>query len=234
LRLRDRKVLAAGRDFTKLQDYIVGRLSDDERRAFEDRLVRDPQLVRELEQSLRMREGLQQLRAQGYFAKAASRRRSFRFWLPALAAAGVAGLVLFLWVQLERGASPVLMASLESRSGADVAPFVTAHFTFVSMRGGLTPDLDLPSAGLIEIRATPNTRLTGPRYRVTLIRRDQGGSPEPVGVLAGLALSSDGYVHCFADASRLTQGSYLLRIAPDTTTPGIAEAFSFNLRAGPH
>jgi hypothetical protein len=224
-------VLAAGRDFVRMQDYIVGRLSDDERRAFEDRLLRDPQLVRELEQSLRMREGLQQLRAQGYFAKAASRGKSFWFWLPALAAAAIAGLALFLWVERESRASPVLMASLESRSAADVAPFVTAHFTFVAMRGGLTPDLELPSAGLIEFRAAPATRLTGPRYRVTLIRRDQGGSAEPIGALAGLALSSDGYVHCFADASRLTRGSYLLRIAPDTTTPGMAEAFLFNLRA---
>jgi hypothetical protein len=227
-------VLAVGRDFVRMQDYIVGRLSDDERRAFEDRLLRDPQLVRELEQSLRMREGLQQLRGQGCVAtaasrgKVASRGRSLRLWLPALAAAAIAGLALFLWVQ--RGASPVLTASLESGSGAHDAPFVTGPFTFVPMRGGLTPDVDLPSAGLIEFRAAPAMRLTGPRYRVTLMRRDPGGSDEPVGALAGLALSSDGYVHCFADASRLTQGSYLLRIAPDTTTNAIAE-FQFNLRA---
>jgi hypothetical protein len=222
-------VLAAGRDFVRMQDYIVGRMSDDERRAFEDHLVRDPQLVRELEQSLALREGLQQLRAQGYLARAASRGRSVRFWLPALAAAAIAGLALLLWVQ--RGASPVLMASLESRSRADVAPFVTAGFTFVSMRGGLTPDLDLPPRGLIEFRVAPAMRLTGARYRVTLVRRDPEGSAEPVGALAGLALSSDGYVHCFADASRLTQGSYLLRIAPDTTTAGIPETFQFNLSA---
>jgi hypothetical protein len=225
-------VLEPGGDFARMRDYIVGRLSDDERRAFEDRLVCDPELVRELERCLRMREGLQQLRAQGYFARVASRGRSFRFWLPALAAAVVAGLAIFPWVQREMGAPPVLMASLEPRSRADVAPLVAAHFTFVSVRGGLTPDLDLPSAGLIEIRAAPATRLTVPRYRVTLVRRDQGGSVEPVGALAGLALSSDGYVHFFADASRLSQGSYLLRIEPDTTTPAIAEAFPFNLRVG--
>ena len=58
----------AGSDFTTMQEFIVGRLSDDEHRAFEERLVREPALVRELEQSLQIREGFQQLRAQGYFA----------------------------------------------------------------------------------------------------------------------------------------------------------------------
>lgn len=223
---------AAGRDLTSLQDYIVGRLSDGERRAFEERLVRDPELVRELEHSLRLREGLQQLRTQGYFARAASRGRGFRLGLPAAAAAAVAALALFLWAQREMGASPLLVASLEPRSGTPVARLVTAHFTFLSMRAGSTPELNLPSAGLVEFRAAPATRLPDLRYRVTLVRRDETGSAAEVAALAGLPLRSDGYVHCFADASRLTRGSYLLRIEPDTSIPGAAEEFPFNLRAG--
>ena len=222
----------AGADFARMQDYVVGRLSEDERREFEDRLLHDPELARELEQSLRMRAGLQQLRAQGYFARVAFRRGSFRFWQPALAAAALAGLALFLWVQRETGAAPVLMASLEARSGADVAPLVAAHFTFVTMRGDSTPDLDLPSAGLIEIRVEPPMSLTDHRYRVQLVRHSRDGSDEPVGGLTGVRVSSDGYVHCFADASRLTAGSYLLRIQPDTTDRGVAQAFRFNLSAG--
>lgn len=224
-------MIAASRDLARMQDYIVGRLSDDERRAFEDRLVRDPDLVRELEQSLRMREGLQQLRSQRYFAARASRGRSLRFWLPTLAAAAVAGLALVLPVQRERGTAPVLMSSLDSRGAVKIAPLIAAHFTFVSVRGSSTPDLSLPAVGLIEIRASPAVRSMGSKYRVSLSRRGQGGAPQPVGALGGLALSSDGYVRCFADASRLTQGSYLLSIAPDTRIAGVTESFPFNLRA---
>jgi len=222
-------VTTAQRDSETMQDFIVGRLSDAERRAFEDRLVGDPALARELEQSLRMREGLQQLRTQGYFRKAVSRGGAFRIWVPALLAAGCAGLGLFLWLSHVTAPLPVLMASLESRT-ADVRPLVAAHFTFLSMRGGSTPDLELPSTGLIEIRAAPDTRGTSLRYRISLVRHEESGVAQPVADLAGIALSTDGYVHCYADASRLVPGSYVLRVRPDTAN-GMAEEFPFNLRA---
>jgi hypothetical protein len=223
-------VIDAGRDFERMRDYVVGRLSDDERRAFEDRLLRDPGLVDEFEQSLRLSEGLHQLRAQGYFDKAASRAGVSRNWLPVLAAAALAALALFLWLQPSTGPSPVLTASLESRT-AGVAPSVAAHFTFVAVRESSTPDLDLPPGGVIEFRAAPATRMTASRYRMTLIQQDEGRSSKPVGAVAGLALSADGYVHGYADASRLGPGSYVLRIEPDAETPGTADVFPFNLRA---
>jgi hypothetical protein len=222
-------VIDAGRDFERMQDYIVGRLSDDEHRAFEDRLVRDPGLVREFEQSLRLSEGLHQLRAQGHFDKAASRARGSRIWLPILAAAAIAGLALFLWLQPRTGPSPVLTASLESRA-AGVAPSVAARFTFVAVRASSTPDLDLPSGGVIEFRAAPATHLTASRYRLTLVEQDEGESSKPVGAAAGLALSADGYVHGYADASRLGPGRYVLGIEIDAETPGTVETFPFNLR----
>jgi hypothetical protein len=229
-------MISARRDYERMQDYIVGRLSDDESHAFEDRLVNDPGLVRELEESLRLREGLQRLREQGYFGKAASRGVSFRIWLPALLAAALAGVALFLgvyrgtWAHRSTGPSPVLMASLESRI-AGVEPLIAAHFTFVSVRGSSTPDLDLPSAGLIEFRAAPASRGGVPRYRVTLLRRNQGNALEPLGTAPGVALSTDGYVHGYADATRLEGGSYVLRIEPEAAVPGPADSFPFNLRA---
>jgi len=136
--------MEVGRDSERMQDYIVGRLSDHEHRAFEDRLVRDPGLVHELEQSLRLSDGLHQLRAQGYFDKAASRAGGSRIWLPVLAAASIAGLALLLWLQPSTGPLPVLTASLDSRAPA-VGPPVAAHFTFVAVRGSAIPDL-LPAA----------------------------------------------------------------------------------------
>jgi hypothetical protein len=229
-------MISAGRDYERMHDYIVGRLPDDESHAFENRLVKDPALARELEESLRLREGLRRLREQGYFRKAASRSMSFRIWLPALVAAAGAGVALFLgvyrgtWVHRITGPSPVLTASLESRF-AGVEPLIAAHFTFVSVRGSSTPDLDLPSAGVIEFRAAPVSRMGAPRYRLTLLRQSQRGAFESLGTLAGVALSTDGYVHGYADAARLEPGSYLLRIERDAGVAGAADSFPFNLRA---
>jgi hypothetical protein len=80
-------------------------------------------------------------------------------------------------------------------------------------------------------RCTCSSR-TGPRYRVTLLQQEDGGSTHVVGTVAGLALSPHGYVHCYADAIRLRPGSYLLRIDGDTESPATALTFRFNLRAG--
>jgi hypothetical protein len=226
-------VIHAAKDFATLQAFIRGRLPEDERRAFEDRLTREPALVNELEQSLRMREGLRQLRARGYF-DAAPRRARLRTWVPALAAAASVVLALFLWVSRAAAPAPLLLASLEARAAADATSLITAHFTFVSMRGSSVPELDLPASGLIEFRAAPVTDSAVQRYRVSLVRQSAGSAAEPVAALADLAVGADGYVHCYADAARLTAGSYALRVQPDTDTgtASTAEEFPFSLR--PH
>ena len=224
-------MIDVGRDFGRMRDYIAGRLSDEERRTFEDRLVREPALVREFEQSLRLREGLEALRDQGYFAKPASQGRWLRISLPALVAAAGAGLALLLWTARSTGPSPLLMASVESHTGA--VPVVAAHFTFISVRGNPAPELDLPAKGLIEFRMAPAARGTASRYRLTLVRQDTGWALKPVGGVPGLALGADGYVYCYADAARLAPGSYLLRVDSEAESPGSAETFPFTLRRGP-
>jgi len=222
----------ADREFTTLQDFIGGRLSEEECRDFENRLVRDPRLARELEQSLRMREGLQRLRTRGYFGKVASRRYSFRSWVPAaLAAATVAGVALFLSQLRVPGPASLLLASPDAHIASNAASGIAAHFTFVTVRGGSVADLVLPPAGLIEIRAAPSVRDNIEHYAMTLLRQQEGSEAETVASLDGLALGTDGYVHGYADAARLAPGRYVLRLRPDTATPAPTDVFAFNLNA---
>jgi hypothetical protein len=220
-------MIDVGRDFERMRDYLIGALSEEERRSFEDRLVRDPALVREFEQSLQLREGLQALREEGYFASVPSRVRSLRMWLPALAAAGLAGLAVLLWAPRSAGPAALLMPSAGARAG-DAAPLITAHFTFVPVRGSAASDLELPPGGLIEFRAAPAA--TEARYRVTLIHQDERGSSHPVGEVANLAVGADGYLHCYAQASRLAAGRYELRIEADAAGTGPPTTFAFSLR----
>jgi len=224
-------MIEVGRDFERIRDYLIGRLSDEERNAFEDRLARDPTLARELEQTLQLREGLTQLRDKGELVTHVPRIRSWQSWFPTLAAAAIAGLALYVLVNGGPTSSPVLMASVESATSA-AAPAVTAHFTFMAMRGSSEPALDLPAQGFIEFRAAPANRAGGALYRATLLRLDARGAAQPVGDRAGLSLAPDGYVHLYADAARLAAGRYVLRIEePPTDGPGTAEAFPFSLRA---
>jgi anti-sigma factor RsiW len=221
-------MIDVGRDFERMRDYMVGRLSDDERRAFEDRLGRDPELVRELEQSLRLREGLLQLKAQGYFNRPAGRTSlgarvrglKTQDWLPALAAAAVGALALFLWVQPR--ASGVLRAVVDSP--------VAAQFNFIAMRSGSSPVLTLPSAGPIELRVQPAAHATVSRFRVTLLRESEHAAQTPVGELTGLALGADDTIHFYADSARLAAGTYRLQVEPDAGANGAAESFGFTLR----
>lgn len=218
-------MIDVARDLERMQDYIVGRLPDEERDAFEERLVRDPALARELDQSLQLSAGLSELRQQGYFARA-SRPRIFQSWLPTLAAAAVAGVaVMLLWTP---SPDPVLMGSLQPVSASHAAPWVAAHFTFVSVRGAADPVLDLPASGLIELRAMPAAHEADVRYRVRLIRQDATGATS-VGELVGLVPGEDGYMHSYADAARLKAGRYVLSV--ETVGGKGSETFPFTLRA---
>lgn len=214
------------RDFERMRDYVGGRLADDERRTFEDRLGRDPELVREFEQTLRLRAGLEQLKEQGYFARPAPRTARRRLmWVPALAAAALGAVAIILWVQPHTSSTGVLRASL----GSPATAVVNAHFTFVPMRGSSSYELERPATGLIEFRASPADHAAGARYRLTLERVGQGGAAEPIGALADLAPGTDGYLHAYAQVSRLTAGRYLLRVGTPGQTADAALAFPFEL-----
>jgi len=219
-------VIDVDSDLERMQDYVGGRLSEAEHRAFEERLLQDPALVREFEQSLRLRDGLEQLRAQGYFDEHAPRPKALRAWLPALAAAAVVAIVaLFVWVQ--RAPSPV--GILQVSANAAAAPM--RQFTFVSMRGGTAQELPLPASGVVDFRAAPPLHEAGTHYRMWLLRQDVAGA-KTLGSLTGLVQGADGYVHGFADAAHLTPGLYTLRLEADAPR-GSAATFPFSFRASP-
>src|ERR1700752_971864 len=96
------------------------------------------------------------------------------------------------------------------------------------MRGSSAYDLDRPAAGVIEFRASPTVTRSA-RYRLALERVGQGGVAEPGGALADLVPGEDGYLHGFADASRLPAGRYLLRVEATGQAAEPALAFPFEL-----
>lgn len=224
-------MIDVGRDFERMQSYVAGRLSEDEQRSFEDRLARDPTLVVELEQWLRFREGLEHLRERGDFAAGAARTGKARAtWLPVALAAGIAVIAAFLWLRPHPGAPALLSATAPIAHGQAPASSIKAHFTFMALRGQMIPDLELPTNGLIELRALP---AGGPgNYRLELARATQSNETRPLDGISA-APRADGYVYAYADAARLEPGTYVLSVRAQNTSE-LAETFRFRLhRATP-
>ena len=224
-------MLDVGRDIERIRDYLAGRLSDQESEAFGERLVRDPQLVRELERTLKLSEGLRQLANEGHPAQAAPQQRRPRVWMPALAAAATLGvLAVALWVHSAAERAPLPSASLATTLTREVASTVASQFTFVATRGSAAPALQLPREGLIELRAA--APLAGPAsaYRVTLAEEEPGDSPRPVGSTSVAAVQADGYLHVYADAARLKPGHYVLSVLQGSDAAPL-EVYPFSLRA---
>jgi hypothetical protein len=216
-------------DPERIMDYLDGRLSEEEDRAFGDRLIRDPQLVRELERTVQLREGLRALEARGHFRNAATTVQRRRIGWPALAAAAtVAAIGLFLWVGLRSERPNALITVL---SAAVTAPAnVTARFTFVATRGGVAPVLNLPREGFIEFRAAPGSAGSSTSYNVSLQRAEASGAPEPLGFVSQVDSAADGYLHLYADATRLQPGRYLLRTQPRGAEGAESKDFPFTLQ----
>lgn len=218
-------MLDVSRDLERIRDYLAGRLSDQESEAFGDRLVRDPQLVRELERTLGLSEGLRMV-AREPRAAAVTPRRARPLW-PALAAAAAVGvLAVALWLQPTVERTPLVAGVLTSGLSRAAAATVAAQFTFVATRGGTTPALELPRAGLVEFRAAAPPGRPAGGFRVTLLLT--GDTPQALGAATVSAPQADGYLHVYADAARLQPGRYVLNVrgADATATLG---AYPFTL-----
>jgi hypothetical protein len=211
-----------------VQNYIAGRLSESERTAFEDRLLSDATLVQDLEESLRLREGLEILHERNQLVLPGPSRRWARAILPTLAAALAIIALFFGWHPIQH--SPVIAASVTAlhTHGGALPPVVGRH-TFATLRNATQPPvLDLPTQGALELRALTSSTGTGRSFRITLEQiRAQGISP--IATAEHLIPDPDGFVVIYADASRLQPGDYALIVEPDADDPSSRQRFAFGL-----
>lgn len=214
-----------------VQDYIAGRMSDADRRAFEERLQSDASLAQDLEESLRLREGLEMLREQRVLGRLERPRR--RAFLMRMAGASAAAAVILFCVALyyvPRSTSTVA-ASIAALGARSTPPLnVVERYSFAAMREATsTPDLALPARGALELRALTPLTDSHRTFRATLEAiRNEGISP--IGVAEHLAADAEGFVVLYADASKLAPGEYSLNVAPDDGDNTTGERFTFRLK----
>ena len=143
-------------DPTVVNRYLADQLTDAERSAFEARLALDPDVLRELEATARLKAGLQKLRDTGQLDALVAEQRS-RTPLFFSAAAAVA--VLVLGISLLRwnadGGAPMLAASISKlvdQSGSPL-PIASTYAVFRKRADAYDAEIELPaSRQAIELR----------------------------------------------------------------------------------
>lgn len=208
---------------TRIQDdpglasrYLAGQLSPAELRAYEQHLLENPDAVRELEATARMKVGLANLRETGQLEKLLRARPALRSRWPALAAtAALIVIAIGLWrsVDVPRDATLVAAASeLVDRSGRPLASG-SSYALLRTRSSAYDAVIELPpEPRAIELRVRPEA--VAPVYSVALSQIRSDGSVTQIGSVSELEAQPDGFVRLYVDSSRLEAGPHLLVITP--------------------
>jgi hypothetical protein len=218
-----------------IQDYVAGRLSDTEREAFEERLLNDATLVQDLEDSLRLREGLEVLREQNLLGEEGRpRRHAFRVALAFASAAVLGVVVVSAALYFGRRSASIVAASVAALGGRPSSPLAVAErYSFAATRAETTtPELFLPSRGALELRALAPGAEAGRKFQLTLWEFGKQKSIR-IGSEGHLVPDAEGFVVIYADASRLAPGEYWLSLEPETPDKSPGERFGFRLKRAP-
>jgi hypothetical protein len=220
-------------DATIASRYLGDRLDDAERGAYEAYLGANPEAVRELEATARLKVGLQRLRETGELEALMRESTSLRSPFVLALAAGVAAVAIGVGLWHQNGAvAPILSGSAFALldPGGHALPITKTQVLFRKRSEGYDAVIDLPEKrGTVQIRVLPETR--APLFSVFLARMRNDGTEQAVASVGNLKPAQDGSVDLYADSSRLDGGRYRLTVRPAGAESGSAESFVLKLRS---
>jgi hypothetical protein len=211
-------------DATLANRYLAGQLSEPERSALETELVSNPDALRELEATARLKVGLEKLRETGELEALLRPQQSWRSPFVMALAAGLG--VLVIGAFLVRGMTtdtraPILASAVASLVDPNGNALQVAR-TFAVFRKRVEAYdavIERPaSRQAIEIRVLPETVATPASYRVALSRMRDDETLEPVATVEGVEPGEDGFLSVFADSAGLAPGRYRLTVLGGSTT----------------
>jgi hypothetical protein len=217
--------------------YLADQLSEDELRDFEECLVTDPAIVKEVEAAARLKVGLHKLNATSELATLVTFKPWFkdtRFFALAASVAVVA-IGVTLWFGRSAFESPTLVAALGTLVDGSGNPLpIASSFEIVRTRGAAPYDatIELPSTQrAIELRLLPEVEAKPARYRATLARMAE--ATVPVDSINGLTTDERGFVALYFDSTKLTPGNYQLTIGGDANTDAATAVSAFKIKLVP-
>lgn len=201
--------------------YLAGQLDAAESAEFEAHYAKDPEVVRDIERTLRLKEGLAVLEESGELDALLHRRT---YWRPAMGlAAGIVALVVGVWLWTGQTTVSPIVTTIAALTDSQGKPLhVASTYMLVRTRGPATViDIPLPpERSAIELQMIPSSRPESGRYRLKLGRIDAANAIAPVAETHAAANSADGYVTAYLDSAQLSRGRYAIELAPAGTAPG--------------
>jgi hypothetical protein len=202
--------------------YLAGQLSEAESAAFEAHYTAHHEVVREIEHTLRLKEGLAVLRDRGELDALLQRRT---YWRPAMGlAAGIAVLVVGVWLWMGQTTVAPIVGTVAALVDPQGKPLHVASTHMLVRTRGPAPVVEIPlprERGAIELQMIPSSRSDdGDRYRVLLGQLDATNAVTPIAETRAIANPADGFVTAYLDSARLQSGRYAIEITPEGASPG--------------
>jgi hypothetical protein len=194
-----------------IERYLTDQLSESETAEFEEFCQKNPDIYREIEATLRFREGLAALRDSGQL-QTVMQVRSNRLWYSLAVAAAVLLATFGLWSWRDHTPSQTLQAALFS-TAAGAHP-VSASFVLITQRGAQSQNtLRLSNqAGTVALKLMPSDFAVDGRYDVTLRTRNSTGSNRSIGRIDDLKPAPDRFITLYLNPADLSPGEYEITV----------------------
>ena len=216
--------------------YLADQLSPEEAEAFETYYTQHPSMVREIEYTLRLKEGLATLRDRQQLDGLMKARR-WRWALPLSIAAAVAGAALGTWTWYGSpgaAAPPVAAGTLEALLDSGPPLPLAGKYMLVRVRGAEPTLLEIPlpaEHSAVELQVLPAGGAAAAPYRLVIETHPADGKAKPVAEVTGLVPGSDGLVATWLDSKRIQRGQYTVELASEAgETAAPAERFVIELQ----
>ena len=201
--------------------YLADQLTDAERTAYEAALAEDPEILRELEATARMKVGLARLRSTGGLQSLLRPSGPFQTQFLVALAATVAAIVIGigLWRSSIQTTRPESLAGTLGALRSQVAyamPLASTQAVFRKRDDAYDALVTLPAArAAIELRDLTDPVSPSGHLRASLLRIGDSTPDKTVASLAGLRPAADGFVELFVDSSILMPGRYRLFLSSE-------------------
>ena len=213
--------------------YLADQLTPAEALAFEAYYTEHPSMVREIEQTLRLKEGLATLRDRQQL-DGLMRAKRWRWAMPLSIAAGLTVLIVGAWTWRGSVGGIPVAHSLDDLVAEANAPLpLGGKYLLVRVRG-VDAALEIPlprERSALELQMLPTAGSAGAPYRFEISKLGDGTNSQRVGGTGGLSPGADGLVTAVLDSARLQPGRYSVELTPaqaDATAP--ADRFVIELR----